>query len=145
MIGLGCFFLPDLAHGQGIGVISDGLALDVTPTVSADRRYARLGLNAGFSTVNGFQTFPVPAAVNGGGAGGFGAVAGGGGINANNGFAGGLFGPGARANVPRSVDYSVGVSPFGASFARYMESAPTDVSPRIVRGKTSVRSRRRAR
>jgi hypothetical protein len=120
MIGLGCFFMPDLAHAQAIGVISDGVALDVTPTVSADRRHVRLGLNAGFSTVNGFQTFPVPAAVSGGGGVGFGAVAGGGGINANNGFAGGLFGPGALTNIPTSVDYSVGVSPFGTSFARYI-------------------------
>jgi hypothetical protein len=50
--------------------IFDGAALSVQPVVTADRRYVRLGVRPVFSTVEGFDVFPVPAAVAGGGFGG---------------------------------------------------------------------------
>jgi general secretion pathway protein D len=46
--------------------------LSVTPVVSADRRYVRLSLAPNFQTIDGLQSFPVPAAVGGGGLGGTG-------------------------------------------------------------------------
>ena len=52
----------------GVGSIPDGVSLNATPVVSADRRYVRLSLQPNFQTIDGFMTFPVPAAVGGGGA-----------------------------------------------------------------------------
>ncbi len=61
-----------------VGQIPDGVSLNVTPVVSADRRYVRLSLDVNFSTINGFSNFPVPAAVGGGnGTGGLGGGLGG--------------------------------------------------------------------
>ena len=54
----------------GIGVLNDGVSLNVTPVVSADRRYVRLSLDAQFQSVTGLSNFPIPAAVSGGGGGG---------------------------------------------------------------------------
>ncbi|HEV3164266.1 MAG TPA: type II secretory pathway, component PulD [Isosphaeraceae bacterium] len=51
-------------------VIPDGVTLQVTPVVTADRRYVRLSLAPTFIGFVDFQTFPVPAAVGGGGLGG---------------------------------------------------------------------------
>lgn len=50
--------------------IFDGVQLTVMPVVSADRRYVRLTMSPFFSTIDGFDNFPVPAAVGGGGIGG---------------------------------------------------------------------------
>ncbi|MFO0887659.1 MAG: hypothetical protein U0790_00785, partial [Isosphaeraceae bacterium] len=50
--------------------IFDGVQLTVMPVVSADRRYVRLTMAPFFSTIDGFDNFPVPAAVGGGGIGG---------------------------------------------------------------------------
>ena len=44
-----------------------GVTLDVTPTVSADRRYVRMGIGVSFTSLLGFDTYSVPAAVSGGG------------------------------------------------------------------------------
>lgn len=73
-----------LAHDAGaqvafqpvIGVIRNGPSLGVTPSVSFDRRYVRLGVNPQFIGVEGFDTYLVPAAVSSG-PGGPGAVLGG--------------------------------------------------------------------
>jgi hypothetical protein len=69
------------ARAQGVafqpvvGAIPNGPSLGVTPAVSIDRRYVRLGINAQFIAVQGFNTYLVPAAV-GGGPGGPGALGG---------------------------------------------------------------------
>src|SRR5262245_29529619 len=62
-----------VAFQPGIGVINNGPSLAVTPSVSLDRRYVRLGVNAQFIGVEGFTTALIPAAV-GGGPGGPGAL-----------------------------------------------------------------------
>ncbi|QEH35439.1 hypothetical protein OJF2_39910 [Aquisphaera giovannonii] len=64
----------------GVGVAPSGVSLGVTPTVSADRMYVRMGMDVGFNQVTGFTTYQVPAAVSGGGGGG--GNAGGGNANA---------------------------------------------------------------
>jgi len=49
----------------------DGVSLGVTPVVTADRRYVRLGLNPAFNTIRGVDVFSFGAgAVAGGGVGG---------------------------------------------------------------------------
>src|SRR3954454_12255805 len=58
-----------------VGAIPNGPTLGVTPAVSIDRRYVRLGVNAQFIGVEGFNTYLVPGAV-GGGPGGPGALGG---------------------------------------------------------------------
>jgi hypothetical protein len=52
------------------GQIMDGVSLNATAVVSADRRYVRLSLGPQFQTVNGFMNFPIPGAIAGGGNGG---------------------------------------------------------------------------
>ena len=44
--------------------------MSVAPVVSTDRRYVRLGVTPIFTGLQGFDTFPVPATVGGGGFGG---------------------------------------------------------------------------
>ena len=53
-----------------IGQVPDGVILNVTPVVSADRRYVRMSLSPQFITFIQFDTFTIPAAVGGGGLGG---------------------------------------------------------------------------
>ncbi len=73
-----------IAYAPVIGNVPDGVMLNVTPVVSADRRYVRMSLTPNFITVDHFDTFVVPGAVAGfGGFGGFG------GGNNGNGFGGG--------------------------------------------------------
>jgi type II secretory pathway component GspD/PulD (secretin) len=50
--------------------LPNGVTLQVTPVVSADRRYVRMTLSPFFNTINGFTTIQVPAAVGGSGLGG---------------------------------------------------------------------------
>ncbi len=70
-----------IAYTPNVSAILDGAALNVTPAVSADRRYVRLTLNPYFNTVNGFSTYsaPVGAVSGGGNLAGMGGVIGGGG------------------------------------------------------------------
>jgi hypothetical protein len=128
--GLLTFFAPAPAKAQGIGVIPDGVFLGVTPAVTADRRYVRLSVDTNFNTLNGFSTFPVPAAVSGGGGVAFGA---GGGLGG-----GGLFGPGAMGEPMGPVDYSLATSSFNSAFAQLLdtpEPRPAPARTRAVRGK----------
>ena len=102
LLGLG-MFATTTAHAQfgyaggvafqpGLGSVLDGAALNVTPVVSADRRYVRMSLTPYFNGVQGFQTVVVPGAVSSGG--GFGGGLNGGfGGGGNRGF--GSVGPGA--------------------------------------------------
>ena len=96
-----------VAFNPSVGVIPDGVGLGVTPVVTADRRYVRLGVNANFSTINGFMTLPVPAAVGGGGfGGGGGGLPGGLGGGGNQGGAGGFRNVGlADQGVPYNREY----------------------------------------
>ena len=51
-----------------VGSFPSGTTLNVTPAVTADRRYVRMSVNPFFNDLLGFDTFPVPAAVTGGAA-----------------------------------------------------------------------------
>ena len=79
MSGKQQYYVAQLTPVVGVGTvafaptpaaINDGVFLQVTPIVSADRRYVRMTLTPNFTTVEGFATFVVPAAVGGGGVGG---------------------------------------------------------------------------
>jgi type II secretory pathway component GspD/PulD (secretin) len=59
-----------VAFQPTIAALPDGVILNVTPVVSADRRYVRMTLSPFFQTFNGFSNFIIPAAVGGGGLGG---------------------------------------------------------------------------
>jgi len=104
------------ARGQAIGFqpipapFPSGAILDVTPAVSADRRYVRMSLGVSFSELNGFTTYSVPAAVSGGGAnmnGPIGGIGGAGGLGALGGANGirsvGLGGPTVAGAAPGLV------------------------------------------
>ncbi len=54
-----------------VSAFPNGVSLQATPVVSADRRYVRMTLNPQFNALEGFDTVPVPAAVGGGFGGGF--------------------------------------------------------------------------
>ena len=55
----------------------NGVQLNATPVVSADRRYVRMSLNPQFTALEGFNTYTIPiAAVAGGGGGGLAGSAG---------------------------------------------------------------------
>jgi len=78
---LGGFQSPakaQIAYVPEIGLIPTGATLTVTPVVSADRRYVRVGVNAFFNDLNFFSTFSFPGGAVGGGnfgGGGFGGIA----------------------------------------------------------------------
>lgn len=77
----------------GITPVPDGVYLGVTPVVSADRRYVRLGVTPQFTTLRGVDTFSFPGGIVSGG--GFGGGFGGGGFGGGGGnFGGGGNGPG---------------------------------------------------
>jgi len=67
-----------IAYVPEVGFVPTGATMTVTPTVSADRRYVRLSVNAFFNNFNFFSTFSFPGGAVGGG--NFGGL--GGGINA---------------------------------------------------------------
>jgi len=101
------------ARGQAIGFqptvapFPSGSILDVTPAVSADRRYVRMSLAPNFSVLNGFTNYSVPAAVSGGGANMNGPIGGAGGLGALGGGNGirsvGLGGPTVAEAAPGLV------------------------------------------
>jgi hypothetical protein len=67
-----------IAYIPDIGAVPTGATMTVTPAVSADRRYVRLGVNAFFNDLNFFSTFSFPGGAVGGGnfgGGGFGGIA----------------------------------------------------------------------
>jgi hypothetical protein len=94
-----------IAYVPGIGFIPSGQTMTVTPAVSADRRYVRIGVNAFFNALNGFQTISFPGGAVGGGnfggaIGGFGGVGGGvGGFGGGFGAGGGVVGGGGFAGM----------------------------------------------
>ena len=88
-----------------IGSAPEGIAMGVTPAVSADRRYVRLSVGATFSTVDGFQNYTSPlGAVAGGPGPGAGAQAG---LGAAGGF--------RSVGVPLGMDGPVGTNPVMAA------------------------------
>jgi len=56
-----------VAFQPGVASFPNGVSMSTTPVVSVDRRYVRLGVSPFFTGLQGFDTFPVPAAVGGGG------------------------------------------------------------------------------
>jgi hypothetical protein len=117
-----CFLMIQLlqleasVRGQAIGfqpvpaAFPNGPFLNVTPAVSADRRYVRMSLDVSFNVLNGFTTYTVPAAVSGGGAGmipRLGGLGGAGGLGAAGGANGirsvGLGGPTVAGAAPGLV------------------------------------------
>lgn len=67
-----------VAYIPEIGFVPTGATMTVTPVVSADRRYVRIGVDAFFNNFNFFSTFSFPgAAVGGGNFGGLGGFGGG--------------------------------------------------------------------
>src|SRR5205823_5268060 len=72
IVALGGDF-DSVARGQGavafvptIGFVPNGATMTVTPAVSADRRYVRLGVHPYFNTINGFTTYSAPLGAVGG-------------------------------------------------------------------------------
>jgi hypothetical protein len=65
------FELPVRAQAVGFQPVvtpfPSGVTLDVTPSVSADRRYVRMSMGVTFTSLLGFDTYSVPAAVSGSG------------------------------------------------------------------------------
>ncbi len=64
-----------IAYIPEVGFVPTGATMTVTPVVSADRRYVRLGVDAFFNNFNFFSTFSFPGGAVGGGnfgGGGFG-------------------------------------------------------------------------
>ncbi len=60
-----------VAYTPNVSAITSGVTLNVTPVVSADRRYVRMTLSPIFQTVNGFTTYSAQTgAVGGSGLGG---------------------------------------------------------------------------
>jgi hypothetical protein len=108
---------PTTASGQGAiafapvpAPIFDGANLGVTSAVSADRRYVRLGVNAGFQTVNGFTTLNIPLGAVSGGPGGFAGMNGpiGGGLGGGGGLGPAAMGPPAATAPPVMTAASLG-------------------------------------
>ena len=103
-----------VAFTPNIGTAPDGVAMSVTPAVSAERRYVRLSVAANFSTVTSFQNLNIPLAAvaggpGGGGGMGGGAILGGGGLGGVGG--GGLGGGFSSFGVPMGMDGPVAAGP----------------------------------
>jgi hypothetical protein len=90
-----------------VGSLPSGPSLGVTPSISIDRRYVRLGVNAQFIGDVGFNTILVPGAV-GGGPGGPGAL-GGIGLGLGGGGGGGAGGGRVLAGMDGVIDPTQGI------------------------------------
>jgi hypothetical protein len=107
-----------------------GVGLDVTPSVSADRRYVRMGIGVSFTSLLGFDTYSVPAAVSGGMNGAIGGL-GGGGMGMGGG-GGGFRAAGLGQTRAAGADQGLGFGPIaGDPFARAAE-APSHVPARAA-------------
>jgi hypothetical protein len=141
----GLMLMPGRANGQavgftpGIGQIPDGVSLNVTPVVSADRRYVRISLSPLFQTINGFQNFPVPAAIAGGGNGGGGLGGLGGGLGGG-GLGAGANGGGFRSVMGGPADFAAWYPALGVP-QEYVTRHPDRLPAKPLKAKTS-RSRK---
>jgi hypothetical protein len=144
------------AQGQAVGFapvpapLPSGVILDVTPAVSADRRYVRLGVNASFNDILGFTTYSVPAAVGGGGAAGLNGLIGGlGGGGAGGAGAGarsvGLGGPTALGPPPRYDIQLPPSDPFGQARREMSSPAVAAVPPARPETRPQAASRTKSR
>jgi hypothetical protein len=138
---------PAPARGQGAiafqpvpAPIFDGANLGVTSAVSADRRYVRIGVNAGFQTVNGFTTLNIPVGAVSGGPGGFAGMNGpiGGGAGGAGGLGPAAMGPPAATAPPVMTAASLGFTTPAASRTvprskRLREKAKAAVKPAVVK------------
>lgn len=147
-LALGILMPLPRAFGQGaiafqpeIGTFPSGVMLNVTPVVSADRRYVRLtNLNFTSTTLEGFDNFVIPGAVSGGGV-GFG----------NGGFGGGGFGFGGGGGGGAGGFMSVGSGALGPTgpmladplAAAYIQSVRAANAPAFSIPRESPRPRRR--
>ena len=162
VVGAALVLLVPGARGQAVGflpvvgAIPNGPTLGVTPAVSIDRRYVRLGINAQFIGNVGFNTYLVPGAVGGGpggpgalGGAGLGAVGGGGGGGGGGQFlagmngvipqGGGLRGEGFPGNP--AVDFSQPAYvafPVGPDLSRDAGQRARKTSKTLKRGKTNL-------
>jgi hypothetical protein len=136
---------PTTARGQGAiafqpvpAPIFDGANLGVTPAVSADRRYVRIGVNAGFQTVNGFTTLNIPVGAVSGGPGGFagmnGPIGGGGGHGGAGGLGPAAMGPPAATTPPVMTAAALG----------FTAPAATRTVPRTKRLRDKAKAQARA-
>ena len=157
-VGLAGAFNPGRATAQAvaftpnIGTVPDGVGMGVTPVVSADRRYVRLSVSAGFSAVDSIQNLNIPLGAVAGGPG-----AGGGGVGGA-GFGGGfpsfgvpmgMDGPVAADSVPGWGQFAgpnpgmmgpygsqAGYTPYGDSLTNgNMGAGSLTPAPRRVRSK----------
>lgn len=113
-----------VAFQPGIGFVPIGPTLNVTPVVSADRRYVRLSLNPYFISLNGFTTYQSQLAAVGGVGfagmnGAMGGGAGGAGVGGGTGVGGGGFGisgaPNGSFGRVYTGAYTAGDYPFSAA------------------------------
>jgi len=146
---LGALIAPDRAAGQGavaiapqVGMIPDGVGLGVTPAVSADRRYVRLSIGFGSSTVQGFQNITFPAGAVGGSGGG-------GGTSVLTGMNGPIESGGMTGEAPAMmgpVGYGSGFGPGFDDFSGPSSpgAQPRRVEPRRTRADRAKEQRARA-
>ena len=124
----GVSLLVASAKAQGVafqpvvGAIPNGPTLGVTPAVSIDRRYVRLGVNSQFLAVEGFNTYLVPGAVTGGPGGPV--ALGGVGLR---GVGGEQFMAGMDGAISPAMGFSSYDTPSGYGFAGYQ--GPANIAP----------------
>jgi hypothetical protein len=140
----GLSMAPGQAKGQAVAfqpnpaAILDGVSLSATPVVSADRRYVRLSLSPLFQSVQGFQTFPVPGAIAGGGNGGGLGGGGLGGLGGGGLGAGGLGGAGGgfRSVMSGPADFAAWYPGLGVP-QNFVARAPEPLPAKPLQAKTS--------